>query len=244
MSQADRTLPATPRRREAARRQGLMPLASLPAWVATVATTLVLLPAWAAATFPAAQALVRQSIVTAVRGGGEPLLPGAAAVFLPTVVLVGVAGVAGLAVRVIVDGVAWRPQRLVPTWARVDPLAGLGRILSASTLAAAGGAACGLALMVAVAACAVGPLVALLGGADTLDGPGPLLAAAQRCLLPLAAAAAVVAASSWGAARLRFERRIRMTPEEFADEARGMQADPKVVLRRHEQARRRLQGGP
>ena len=38
---ADRTIPATPRRRELARRQGFMPMASLPAWVATVATVLL-----------------------------------------------------------------------------------------------------------------------------------------------------------------------------------------------------------
>jgi uncharacterized protein (DUF2252 family) len=66
---ADRTIPATPRRRELARRQGFMPMASLPAWVATVATTLVLLPAWAEATFAAATAMMQQaaSFATAAR---------------------------------------------------------------------------------------------------------------------------------------------------------------------------------
>jgi flagellar biosynthesis protein FlhB len=46
--------------------------------------------------------------------------------------------------------------------------------------------------------------------------------------LPLVAAAAVVAACTWVVSRFRFERRIRMTPQEYADEARSMQADPKV----------------
>jgi hypothetical protein len=63
---AERTIPATPRRRELARRQGLMPLAALPAWVATVGTTLLLLPAWARATFPAATAMMQQSLSAAV----------------------------------------------------------------------------------------------------------------------------------------------------------------------------------
>jgi len=40
----------------------------------------------------------------------------------------------------------------------------------------------------------------------------------------------VVAACQWAFARRRFEARIRMTPQEFADEARSMQADPKVRL--------------
>ena len=51
---ADRTLPASPRRREAARRAGMMPAAALPAWAAGAATTLRLLPAWGRATLPAA----------------------------------------------------------------------------------------------------------------------------------------------------------------------------------------------
>jgi flagellar biosynthesis protein FlhB len=55
----------------------------------------------------------------------------------------------------------------------------------------------------------------------------------------MAAAAAGIAAGQWGFARLRFERRIRMTPQEFADEAKSVQADPKVRLL---QQRRRQAG--
>jgi flagellar biosynthesis protein FlhB len=51
---------------------------------------------------------------------------------------------------------------------------------------------------------------------------------------------AAVAVAHWGLARLRFERRIRMTPQEFAAEAKSMQADPKVRLM--QQQRRRPAG--
>jgi len=61
-----------------------------------------------------------------------------------------------------------------------------------------------------------------------------LFAAAQQAILPLVAAAAVVAACTWAFSRRRFERRIRMTPQEYADEARSMQADPKVRLMRQQ----------
>ena len=47
---ADRTIPATPRRREAACRQGLAPRPHQVAWLAAAVTTLLLLPAWARAT--------------------------------------------------------------------------------------------------------------------------------------------------------------------------------------------------
>jgi flagellar biosynthesis protein FlhB len=133
---ADRTIPATPRRREMARRQGVMPMAGLPAWVATVATTLLLLPAWAQATFSAATDMMQQSVCfTAAGRGAQPLLDleVPAAVVLPTLALVAVAGAVGLSVRVLLDGPAWRPARLVPSFDRISLLAGLARICSAPT---------------------------------------------------------------------------------------------------------------
>jgi flagellar biosynthesis protein FlhB len=54
---------------------------------------------------------------------------------------------------------------------------------------------------------------------------------------PTVAAAAAVAAAQWGLARVRFEKRIRMTPQEFQDEMKSMEADPKVRLRREQGAR-------
>jgi flagellar biosynthetic protein FlhB len=231
----DRTLPATPRRREQARRQGLMPMAALPAWVAMVATALLLLPAWARATLPAAAAMMRQAIGAAtLTAGTEPpeifmLLP--VGLLLPTVAVVAACGVVGLAVRFALDGSRWQLSRAAPTLSRVDPLGGLARIFSGATLGALFTSACGLAAMAAAAACASQSLVGVLRD-GVLDGhQTPLFLAAQRAVLGLVALAAVVAVSSWGLMRLRFERRIRMTPQEMADEARGMQADPKVKFR-------------
>ena len=62
---SDRVIPATPRRREEARRQGALPTASLPAWVATAGTAVLLLPAWSAATMSAATDLVRHALAAA-----------------------------------------------------------------------------------------------------------------------------------------------------------------------------------
>ena len=56
------------------------------------------------------------------------------------------------------------------------------------------------------------------------------MAAVGRMLLPVVATAGGLAACQWGLARMRFEKRIRMTPDEFKDESRGMQADPKIRL--------------
>jgi flagellar biosynthesis protein FlhB len=228
---ADRTIPATPRRRELARRQGFMPMASLPAWVATVATTLLLLPAWAQATFSAATDMMQQA--ASFSGAGLDIrLP--AAVVLPTLAVMAVAGAVGLVVRMMLDGPAWRPARVMPAFDRISLLGGLARIFSTATLMSLAGHACGLVLLVTAAALSARPLVAVIGSGEMAHDPARLFAAAQQAILPLLAAAAVVAACTWALSRMRFERRIRMTPQEYADEARSMQADPKVRLMRQQ----------
>jgi len=230
---ADRTLPATPRRREAARRAGMMPVAALPAWVAGAATTLLLLPAWGRATLPAAADMVRDAIRAGMAPWPAPVewtAMAPAAILLPSIGLVLASAGASLAVRFILDGLSWEPGRVAPDLQRIDPFAGLRRIFSGTTLAAVGGGGCGLAALVAAATLGSGPLVALFA-ASAVPAAGPQAwAAACNVLLALVATAAAVAAAQWGLARLRFERRIRMTPQEFADEAKSMQADPKVRL--------------
>jgi type III secretion protein U len=217
-----------------------MPLASLPAWVASVGTTLLLLPAWARATLPAATTMMERSLAAAMDHTVAParldlLLP--AAVLLPTVALVAVAGAVGLTVRVLVDGSRWQLARAMPTLDRVNLLAGLSRIFSTATLVSLVGHAGGLALLVTVAVLSAGPLVALVGAGEPADEPARVSAAAHRALVPLVAAAAAVAACTWAVSRLRFERRIRMTPTEYADEARSMEADPKVRLLQRQRRR-------
>lgn len=238
---SDRVIPATPRRREAARRQGAMPTAALPAWVATAGTATLLLPLWAATTVPAAAGLIR----TAILGAGNPRppdpWPGLLAVALPTAAVVIVAAAAGLFVRLVLDGFSWQPARLAPSLRRIDPFAGLARIFSWRTVTATLGGGLGLAVMVAVAAVALRPLVAA-----QLSGIGDesrVAAAAWRAAAWLFAAGAAVATVRWLVARRRFEQRIRMTPEEFAEEAKSAQADPKVRLLQQQKRRRQPTAG-
>lgn len=222
-----------------------MPLSTLPAWLAAVVTAVALGPSWAAATLPAAAEMVRDAIQTAGHvpeaGHGAAtdinltaILP--TRLLVPTVAVVLVSGGVGLAVRVLLDGVAWRPARILPAAQRIDPFAGIARILSPRTAAALAGNMLALAIVVAAAAWAVGPLVvdgqSAGRGIDTVADPLPLLVRGQRAIFGLAAVAAVVAAAQWAVARWRFEQRIRMTAQEFQDEARSLQADPKVRLTR------------
>jgi len=224
----DRTIPATPRRREMARRQGAMPTASQPAWVATAITAIVLFPAWSRATLPAATELMRGGLVTAVVEGSsararlEP--PPLAAVLLPTVAVALAAGVVGIAVRLVGDGGGWRLARALPEFHRISPLAGFTRIFSPATAGAVLANALGLTALVAVAGLSAAGLIDAVAAPEAADDPARLLTAVQRLAGTLTAAAALLAVCQWALARRRFERRIRMTPQEFADEARSMQA--------------------
>jgi flagellar biosynthetic protein FlhB len=157
-----------------------------------------------------------------------------AAILLPTLGVVLASTSAALAVRFMLDGLSWEPGRLAPDLQRVDPFAGLRRICSLATLGAIVGSGLGLAALVAATGFAARPLVAILSAAAGPVTGAQAWAAASHTLTGLAAAAAAVAVVQWGLARLRFERRIRMTPQEFADEAKSMQADPKVRLLRQQ----------
>ena len=233
---SDRTLPATPRRREAARRAGAMPTSAAPAWAAAAATTILLAPAWLEATVPAAADLLRATLPAASFRAAEGMVP--AALLLPTVGVVLAAGAAALAVRVILDGASWQPGRVAPDLRRIDPLGGLARIVSVRTLVTCLGQAVALALVVAVTIRGAGPLAGVAAAGTSFGDPALLAAAAWRPLTWLAGATAVIAVVQWALARRRFEGQIRMTPQEFADETRGLQADPKVRLLHEQRVRK------
>jgi flagellar biosynthetic protein FlhB len=234
---ADRTIPATPRRREAARREGTMPDAAPLAWAASAIVTVLLLPGWARATWPALTSLVATWF--AAVGLPAPLDPRPAAalpiaVIWPSAGLVLAAAVVGLGVRLAVDGLSWRPARAAPDPARINPVRGLGRIISLRSVTIVVGNAAALALLVGVAVLSAGPWLAVAAAppATLLGG----FAVAWRTLVPLTVAAAVVAIAQYAAGRWRFERRLRMTPREFTEEARSLQADPRIRLLHQQRA--------
>jgi flagellar biosynthetic protein FlhB len=229
---SDRTIPATPRRREAARRAGLSAPADLPAWAASGATTLALAPWWARATIAAAADDVRETFTATLAGDGMggQAWPLPAAVALPTIVVVAAAAAAGLGARFACDGLSCQPRRVVPDLRRIDPLAGLARIFSRATLGTLLTAAAGLVILVATAVVAGRPLLAVQATPPEPGELGPLAAVVWRMLAWLVTVAAAVTGCQWMLARRRLERRIRMTPQELAEEQKEMQADPRVRL--------------
>jgi len=235
---SDRTIPATPRRREAARRAGAMPDAAALAWAAAAITTVLLMPAWARVTWPAVTSLMAASLASA--GQPTPLDPRPAAgipvaVLWPALGLVLAAGTVGLVVRLAVDGLSWQPSRAAPDPARIDPVRGLERIVSFRSVTVLVGNAAALGVLAGVALVSARPLLAL--AAAPPEEPLGGFALVWRALLPLTVAAATVAVAQYAVARWRFERRLRMTPREFVEEARSLQADPRIRLLHQQRAR-------
>lgn len=230
---SDRTIPATPRRRRMAEREGMIPGAGPLAWVATVVVALLLLPAWWTATVSAAADAMRSAFDTSVplslRGGIAPVIP--------TVVLVLVAASAGLALRILVDGFRFQPGRALPAAGRVSVVSGLRRILSAATVATAMTGAVGLTLAAVVAWRSMpGAVGAALAVSAPPDVPPhvlvTLLAEALpttlRAILPVAVAAGFVVVAQWALRRHGAERRLRMTPGELRDELRDVSGSAAV----------------
>ena len=236
----DRTIPATPRRRLLARREGMIPPAALPAWGASVAVTILLFPAWWRRTAVAAVSLVRAAGDPGTRLDGWSLIP----VLLPTLALVLAAAAVAIGVRVLVDGGGFSAGRVLPDLRRVGPLVGLRRILSAATLrrCVAGALWLGVPLAVAsrsapglsdlVARCVASLPEGGAGGA-LVDHGAAVVPQAFALLLPTLAAAAAVGVARFLLLRRDAERRIRMTPEEVREETRD-QGSP--AGRRHGRA--------
>ena len=236
---SDRSLPATPKRRDQARLQGMLASAALPAWAASLAAALALLPGWWRATLPAAAEFLRQAFSpVSLQPAGPVSLPSLTAVVWPTVALATVAIGVGLVVRLLLDRPVWSPARVLPAWQRLDPLAGLARIASWDTLVSLCFNTLALVGLMAAAVWSAGPMINVLSVADGSQRAGQAVAGAGMTLAPLMGAAALAAVCQWILAWRKSEQRIRMTPEEFKEELRSLGSDAKVRWQRQRSARR------
>jgi len=160
----------------------------------------------------------------------------------PLLAILGMAGCAAVASSLLQTGFLVLPDRVSPDLARIDPLAGLRRIVSADRAAqVAFGAAkivAAIAIVVLLMADRFNELLAL----GTLD-LGQLGGAAwQLCLAVLVRAAGVLvvlAGLDYLWQRWKIERALRMSPSELRDELRALEPNPQVLAARRE-ARKRM----
>jgi flagellar biosynthesis protein FlhB len=129
------------------------------------------------------------------------------------------------------DGLSFQPGRAAIDPQRINPVAGLRRIISGDTLLGMVGHGAALLALIGVAVVAARPLAAMLAAPA---GSAAVGLAAWHAVMWLAGAAAVLTILQWLLTRRRFEGRIRMTPQEYAEEAKDLQADPRVRLLQHQ----------
>lgn len=159
---------------------------------------------------------------------------------LITAILAGGAASGALAVGIAQTGFMVAPALLRPDLSRLNPVAGLARLLSWHTGAEAGRvllmAALGGWLLWGAARDLLGRLAA--GDAASPRGVFAVGAGAAGTLLGhLLAAGAVVAAADYGWKRWQLERRLRMTRQELREELRETEGDPMWRARRRARAR-------
>lgn len=231
---SDRTLPATPRRREQALRRGLLPTCDGVAWIAATIVLTACLPLWLrSVTATTAEHFGRMPAYL-----GDPQLPLGPLVtrlawqlVWPTLLTLGVATAAGVGVRLIADRPRLVPGRLA-AFERISPANGLRRLTSRETAQQIFLGMLATVILLATLRWSFSDLAVHLQEAilDPRDDGRVSLWLAWRGLWGVVVVAGVLAlAQQWLRWRAS-ERRLRMTPEELREEQRLLEANPQVRL--------------
>ena len=155
---------------------------------------------------------------------GRHLLPVLGLIFL-----------AGVAVNVVQTGFRFLPQKLSLDLNRVNPMSGFSRMFSSPNFVVLGFGIVKL-IVVVVTACAV-----VYSELDTIAGLASLAPAELalcmsqvifRTALKLGGALFVLAMLDYGYQRWRHECDLRMTLQELREEARNLEGDPQLASRR------------
>ncbi len=174
----------------------------------------------------------------------QALVAGLAKVLLP---VLGLILLLAVGVNTLQTGFLFMPGRVLPDLSRINPVAGLGRIISARGTARM---AFGLVKVLAIAAVAGASLYARREEIISLSGmglPGIAAFAWDVCLwtcVKIGFTLVALAIVDYGFERWKLERNARMTPQEVREEQRTTQGDPQVVARRRAAQREMAEQGP
>ncbi len=152
----------------------------------------------------------------------------------PGLIVLAVAGVAGVAGNLIQHGFLWAPSKLAPDFSKVNPFSGLKRMFGLDSLV---NFLKSLAKVIAIGAVAwwvLRPSAETMAELPRLE-PLALLSLSFDLLRSLAVAILVVlgivAGADWLWTRQRFIARMRMTREEVKQEQKESDGDPHVKAR-------------
>jgi flagellar biosynthetic protein FlhB len=250
---ASKTEEPTPRRLQQAREKGevaktpdLAPLAAL----AATAGVLALAGGWLARNLTLALLPFVQhpEDFQLTKGGGLGVARDAMmAAAVPLAAILFTAAIAGAAGNLVQHGLLWSPERLVPKFEKVSPLAGFKRIFGIDGLVQFLKSLAKVTLTGAVAWWVLQPHAHELQNLPAL-GPAAILPYSadlmRRLMFGVLALMLVITGADWFWQRYRFMQRMKMTKEELKEDFRQSEGDPHVKARqrqlRIEKSRRRM----
>lgn len=231
---------ASPRKREEARRKGMIAQSQDLSQALVLAASLAALTVFAPRLATALQAFMhgwlmelhsKKDIVSILLEHGPALLfpVGLAAVFI-----IGAVALAGIAVGMLQAGLQFNFELLEPKWERIDPMAGFERIFSLTSLVST---LFGVLKLAVVGWGAYGAMMEILKVSTVwwqVSASG-LLPLTIHLLLNLGWSVAVpmllLAGADYGYKRWKYERELMMTKEEVREENKQQEGDPQIKQR-------------
>jgi flagellar biosynthetic protein FlhB len=160
------------------------------------------------------------------------LATGLAKVLLP---VLGLILLLVIAVNVLQMGVWFRPRNLSPDFSRVNPLAGLARLVSKANAVRLAFGIFKIAIVAGVAWVGLYHQrheIMALGGLDLPQIAGSTWNVCFWTCIRIGMALFVLAILDYGYQRWKHEQDLKMTPQEAREEMRNVQGDPQVTARR------------
>jgi flagellar biosynthesis protein FlhB len=248
---SEKTIPATPRRRQQAREEGRVAHSYDLASAAILVAGIVILLTLGANVAEFFGRLVRQQLA------GESWLSHASqassadfiveqfrsTVTSLTAVLAPVLGllmVVAAAIHLIQTGFLWLPERISPDLGRINPLAGLQRMFSLASAVRLSLGIIKFTLVFAIGALALYHQrleIPRLASLEPRQLAPAIVSITLWTSLKIAVALAILAICDYGYEYWKLERDLRMTPEELREEMKSFEGNPQIRSRL-----RRMQG--
>ncbi|MCO6047341.1 flagellar biosynthesis protein FlhB [Aeoliella sp. ICT_H6.2] len=239
----EKSFDATPHRRQQARDKGQVAYSQDLGSAAILLVAAGLLKGFGPGIVNAAAELINRNVgevgtLTGDRailtGEVEKVLSGAGFALLPLMVLLMMAAAASSVFQV---GFLFVPERLVPDFSRISPVAGIKRIVSLQGVMRLGFGLLKVLLVVSVAGIAIWLRrdEIMFAGALTVSQISMLLVEVTvSTLLWVGGALLVLALFDFAFQKWKHEQDLKMTHQEVKEEMKNMQGDPQIIARRRQ----------
>ena len=229
----NRTMPASPRRRLEARQRGEVAQSRLLRVAGQLLVVVVALAWLGSGLIDALATLMGTSLrgaASGLDGSGGDVVGGMSELVEPTAMAVWPVLIVSVLVAVLIallqTGWLWAPAVMLPRWERLNPAAGLARMVGEGSFARILAVIGQLVIIVALGGWFVaGRWGELLTGATAAGSTASgllewLVGQGLRLAGGVAVGLLVLGCLDWGHQRWRYERQLMMTPEEWRDEQR------------------------